>query len=117
MPSQTVPARQRSVVLAAGVLIVCLGFVVAPAAGEDVTATDSTHSVSDSLVENGTPDPATDRLGWENGVWANATLSVDQSDGITEAELTAVVSRTMDSVKLQRPGRSGAAEVAAETLY
>jgi outer membrane protein assembly factor BamB len=102
MPSQPVPARQRSVVLAAGVLIACLGFVVAPAAGEDVTATDSTHSVSDSLVENGTPDPATDRLGWENGVWANATLSVDQSDGITEAELTAVVSRTMARVESVR---------------
>jgi hypothetical protein len=75
--------RRRSVILAVGVLALCLGFVAAPAAGENVTATDGNVTVDGSVVETDLPDPASDRLGWESGVWANATLSIDQSDGIT----------------------------------
>jgi hypothetical protein len=55
------------------------------------------YSVSDPVVESDAPDPPSDRLCWENGVWANATLSVDQSDGITGAELEAVVALARSS--------------------
>lgn len=48
------------------------------------------------------PDPPTDRLGWEAGVWANESLSVSQADGLTCDELELVVARTMARVELLR---------------
>lgn len=51
---------------------------------------------------SGTPDPETDRLGWEGGVWANDTIRADQSDGLTCAELERVVARTMARVESVR---------------
>lgn len=47
-------------------------------------------------------DPATDVLGWENGYWANETLAIDQSDGLSDAELEAYVSRAMARVEAIR---------------
>jgi hypothetical protein len=44
-------------------------------------------------------DPATDRLGWENGYWAEDSLSVTTEDGLNESEREAVVSRTMARVE------------------
>ncbi|ERH08354.1 MAG: hypothetical protein J07HX64_00094 [halophilic archaeon J07HX64] len=67
-----------------------------------MTATDGNVTVDESVVETDLPDPASDRLGWESGVWANATLSINQSDGITESELEAVVARTMARVESVR---------------
>lgn len=43
--------------------------------------------------------PEGDVLGWENGCWYNDTLDIDQSDGLSEAELRAVVSRSMARVE------------------
>ena len=97
--SRAVPSRRWSVALAVCVLALCLGFGAAPATGENVTATDDSLTVEESVVETDLPDPASDRLGWESGVWANATLSIDQSDGITEAELEAVVARAMARIE------------------
>jgi outer membrane protein assembly factor BamB len=91
--------------LAVGVLMFCAGvvFIAGPAtASEQVTGTSSNISVSASVVESDAPDPSSDQLGWEHGVWANATLAIDQSDGITEAELEAVVARTMARVEAVR---------------
>jgi len=55
---------------------------------------------------NGTTATASDRAedvrGWENGYWYNDTLSVDASDGLTEAELDAVVARSMARVERVR---------------
>ncbi|MFT4944648.1 MAG: outer membrane protein assembly factor BamB, partial [Halovenus sp.] len=66
---------------------------------ESPVATTGNGTVSESVVASDQPDPDSDQLGWENGVWANATLSIDQSDGITQAELEAVVSRTMARIE------------------
>jgi PGF-CTERM protein len=48
------------------------------------------------------PDPDEDVVGWEDGYWHNDTLDVDQSDGVTEAELEAIVSRSMARVEYVR---------------
>ncbi|MFB6155123.1 MAG: Hvo_1808 family surface protein [Haloferacaceae archaeon] len=48
------------------------------------------------------PDPATDVLGWENGVWYNESLSVTRADGLNESELRAVVDRAMARVEVVR---------------
>ena len=47
-------------------------------------------------------DPESDVLGWENGYWHNESIAVDQSDGLSEAEREAYVSRTMARVELIR---------------
>jgi outer membrane protein assembly factor BamB len=67
--------------------------------GASVVGTTGAFTVSESVVAEDRPDPETDRLGWEHGVWANATLAVDQTAGITETELEAVVARTMARVE------------------
>jgi hypothetical protein len=45
------------------------------------------------------PDPAEDRLGWENGYWYNETIDVDRSDGLNDSELDKVVARSMARVE------------------
>ncbi|MCT9095644.1 Hvo_1808 family surface protein [Haloarchaeobius sp. HME9146] len=47
-------------------------------------------------------DPATDRIGWENGYWYNESIDVDQSDGISEAEQEAFLARSMARVEVLR---------------
>jgi PGF-CTERM protein len=74
-----------------------------PAAAQDSPPRTGTNvTVLSNVTNASTPDPASDRLGWENGVWYNETLAVNQSDGISEAELAAVVSRTMARVERVR---------------
>ena len=84
-------------------LVISASFLGVTAAADDaVTRTDGNISVDESVVESDRPDPSTDRLGWEHGVWANATLSIDQSDGVNRTELQAVVARTMARVEVVR---------------
>jgi hypothetical protein len=45
---------------------------------------------------------AVDPLGWENGYWYDAPIDVDRSDGLSDAELDAQVSRTMARLELLR---------------
>lgn len=47
-------------------------------------------------------DPASDRLGWENGRWYNESLSVDNSDGLNASERGAVINRTMARIEVVR---------------
>jgi hypothetical protein len=54
----------------------------------------------DTDTASPTPDP--DRLGWEAGYAANATLVVNATDGLNESEREAVVARAMARVELIR---------------
>jgi hypothetical protein len=45
------------------------------------------------------PDPAFDRLGWEDGYWYNDPLDVTTDDGLNASEREAVVARTMARVE------------------
>jgi len=49
-----------------------------------------------------TTAPEPDRIGWEDGYRANATLNVTTGDGIDERELDAIVARTTARVELLR---------------
>jgi hypothetical protein len=51
---------------------------------------------------DGPADPAEDVRGWEGGYWANESLDVDASDGLSDAELDAVVARAMARVEVIR---------------
>lgn len=88
--------------LVVGLLALSLIFAGGATADDAVTRTGSNVTVAESVVESDRPDPPTDRIGWENGVWANATLSIQQSDGINRNELEAVVARTMARVESVR---------------
>jgi len=52
-----------------------------------------------SAAEAQPPDPETDQLGWEGGYWYNESITVDQSDGLSDEELDAIVSRAMARVE------------------
>ena len=47
-------------------------------------------------------DPDGDPIGWEGGYWHNESVDVDQSDGLSEAELDAYVARSMARVEYLR---------------
>jgi hypothetical protein len=51
---------------------------------------------------DGPADPATDRLGWENGYWHNESLSITPEDGLNASEREQVVARAMARVELVR---------------
>ena len=44
-------------------------------------------------------DPDADILGWENGLWFNESIVVDQSDGLNDSEMDLVVGRAMARVE------------------
>jgi len=60
-------------------------------------------------------DPDGDVLGWEDGYWYNESVSVDQSDGLSDAELRAYVARAMARVEYVR-GREFTRRVPVEVL-
>ena len=112
-PIHCATTQKRRAVLVTLLVVLCIGVIAIPAAGsggatatadngsvpESVVTTTGNGSVSESVIASDRPDPDSDRLGWESGVWANATLSIDQTDGIDQPELEAVVARTMARVE------------------
>jgi len=48
------------------------------------------------------PDPENDTIGWENGYWYNESVSVNQSDGLSQEELRAYKARSMARVEFLR---------------
>ncbi|WP_193570248.1 MULTISPECIES: Hvo_1808 family surface protein [Halorussus] len=54
-----------------------------------------------SPPQNGS-DPASDVMGWENGLWYNESLEVNQDDGVQRGERERIVSRTMARVEAIR---------------
>lgn len=74
--------------------------------GADVTAAPSAQAATDACnpVSSGSErsDPATDTLGWENGCWYDASIRIDQSDGLNATELDAFLARTMARVEVVR---------------
>jgi hypothetical protein len=60
-------------------------------------------------------DPASDRLGWEAGYWYNESIDVNQSDGLSDAELDAFVGRSMARVEYIR-GIEFESEVPVEVI-
>ncbi|UPW02194.1 Hvo_1808 family surface protein [Halorussus gelatinilyticus] len=102
--------------LGSGVAGATLG---ATAADEAATPTERTPSASaqdgSGTAENGsnatscaaTPPengsaPETDVKGWENGLWYDASIDVNQDDGVQKAERRKIVSRTMARVEAVR---------------
>jgi hypothetical protein len=95
------------------VALVVLAGCSAPFIGGAPAGTDSTDGAETSdtdgperAVTDDTSfdfaDPATDRLGWEAGYWHNESIDVDQSDGLSEAEIDAFVGRSMARVEYIR---------------
>ena len=60
-------------------------------------------------------DPDSDALGWEDGYWYNESVSVDQSDGLSDGELRAYVARAMARVEYVR-GKEFTQRVPVEIL-
>ena len=95
------------------VLLVVLAGCNAPAgpgtttddASDDTAVPETTTTASTTAASTTTgadaapPDPESDVLGWEDGVWHNESIDVDQSDGLTDDEIQAFVSRSMARVE------------------
>lgn len=48
------------------------------------------------------PDPDSDVMGWEQGIWHNESIDVDASDGLDERELELTIARSMARVEYIR---------------
>ncbi len=91
--------------IAVAVMLVLAGCSQAP--GTDTTTgpnattqgTQSTAAPGDGAAVVHPPDPDSDVLGWENGVWYNETINVTRSDGLNNSEMDAVVNRAMARVE------------------
>jgi len=81
--------RTSAVAVVAVAILVVLAVGLAGVAGPATTYHGAT----------GDADPPVDVLGWENGYWYDEPLAVTQSDGLDDAELEAVVARTMARVE------------------
>ena len=99
---------KRSHAAAALVVLVVLAGCSAPfSGGVPGVPGDSADDTDGSTAADGgstvdLADPASDRLGWEAGYWHNESIDVDQSDGLTDAEIDAFVGRSMARVEYLR---------------
>ncbi|WP_432764837.1 Hvo_1808 family surface protein [Halobaculum limi] len=86
------------------VVLVCSAvapaLAAAPVAAGSTTA--DTGSAATSAQQTAPSDPDSDVIGWEDGYWHNESIDVDQSDGLTDAELDAFVARAMARVEYVR---------------
>ncbi|MFB6135730.1 MAG: Hvo_1808 family surface protein [Halobacteriaceae archaeon] len=83
-----------------GVVLVGAALVPASVPGAGVGAGGG---IGDGVAQTAAPpDPSHDVLGWEQGYWYNESIDVDQSDGLSEAELDAFVARSMARVEVIR---------------
>ena len=108
--------RRRVVALGLAALLVLAG-CSAPAI-EPPTASTSGSAGDGAKVATPTDDfddPEGDVLGWEDGYWYNESVSVDQSDGLSDAELRAYVARSMARVEYIR-GKEFTQRVPVETI-
>ncbi|MFB6068846.1 MAG: Hvo_1808 family surface protein [Halobacterium sp.] len=90
------PRRLGVLALVAVVLLAGCGGATptTPTTGSPTTTTPGTPTTT-TVAPVHPPGPAHDVLGWEGGYWYNETLSIDQSDGLNDSELHAVVNRSM----------------------
>ncbi|WP_338740978.1 Hvo_1808 family surface protein [Haloplanus salilacus] len=87
---------RKRVSVGLAVLIVLASVVPAVAVGERPAA------VGDGETTPQRADPSEDVVGWEGGYWHNESIDVDQSDGLTDEEIDAYVSRAMARVEYVR---------------
>jgi len=66
---------------------------------DDATTTDPEND-GDEVIRH--PDPPSDRLGWEAGIWYNETIGVTNDDGMNETERRLAVARAMARIELVR---------------
>ncbi|WP_458188597.1 Hvo_1808 family surface protein [Haladaptatus sp. NG-WS-4] len=85
-----------------GVFVVVLFVCTAPVVAIAGTAGAGTGGADQRGSQAAPPDPSGDVLGWENGYWHNESIAVDQSDGLSDEELKAYVSRAMARVEFIR---------------
>ncbi len=91
---------RRAVLLTLLILLAgCQGF-----AGDTETPSETRTAPSAETTEmaSSIADPASDRLGWENGRWYNETIAVTADDGLNDSEREAVVARAMARVERVR---------------
>ncbi|WP_152039803.1 Hvo_1808 family surface protein [Salinigranum salinum] len=89
-----------------------------PVAADGNAADGGDGSTGDTATGDGSfdfADPTSDRLGWEAGYWYNESIDVDQSDGLSDAELDAFVGRSMARVEVIR-GIEFRSEVPVEVI-
>jgi len=89
-PTDSAPATDANPVANAGVV------------SNATAGAASNHDACAALADDPRENPGSDRLGWENGCWANETLSVTRGDGLNDTELDAVVGRSMARVEVVR---------------
>jgi hypothetical protein len=94
------PRLVAALVVALVVLAGCQAPTAGPAA--EPTPNPEPEPTQGSLNADAAPPPETDRLGWEDGYWHNATLSVSADDGLNESEREAVVGRAKARVEVIR---------------
>lgn len=51
------------------------------------------------VADQSVVDPETDQIGWENGYWHNDSIDIDQTDGLSDAEMDAFLARSMARVE------------------
>ena len=89
----------RPLVLVA--ILLLAGCAAPTATGPDSPAAEGGSDAADTGPDATTPDGG-DVVGWENGYWYDDSLSINDSDGLSDAELDAVVARSMARVERVR---------------
>jgi len=99
----------RAVLLATLLVLAGCQAPTASSPGTDTaTGTAPTTNATSTPVDTTTPaasadaglaDPESDRLGWEDDVWYNESLAVNNTDGLNETEQRLVVARSMARIE------------------
>jgi len=97
---ETMTQRRRLAAVAVAALLVVAGCSTPALEPPTASAPDGGEAVAAPNADF--DDPDSDVLGWEDGYWYNESVSVDQSDGLSDEELRAYVARAMARVEYIR---------------
>jgi len=92
---------RRFVGLCAVAALLVLAGCQAPTHGSDLPDRPGNEP---GMGDTPAPDPDEDVIGWENGVWYDDPIPINESDGLNDTELGLVVNRSMARVEYLRRG-------------
>jgi len=94
--------QRRGLVAVALAALLVLAGCSAPAIEAPTASAPSGGGEAAATPNDDFDDPERDVLGWEDGYWYNESVSVDQSDGLSDGELRVYVARAMARVEYIR---------------
>lgn len=91
--------KRRSILISLVLITVLVSVVVVAFLSSSVQLTGLDDSRNPPETQDDSSNPSEDVIGWESGYWHNESIDVNQSDGLSQSELNALMARSKARVE------------------